>query len=128
MSTIKLSVTIELPGSTMMTPQECGKNPNNYDKHLIILSVKQWDKRTKKAFYKREPLVFKTRKCFPAQQSINMSEDAYNYMVSASCPEWYPFGISKWKKLSPTERLEIHLDRTCKALNGKSYTYVVFGE
>lgn len=128
MSNIKLSVTIELPGSTMMSPQECGENPENYNRVRILLSVKHWDKKTKKAFYKVEPLEFKTRKCVPAQQSINMTDEAYEYMTSQACPEWYYLGVGKWKKLSKIERLEQHLERTCKALKGISYTYVVFGE
>lgn len=128
MSTIKLSVTVELQGSTMMTPQVCGENPENYDVNRVFLSVKHYDKKTRKSFYRTEPLFFETRKCIPAHQSINMSEEAYEYMISQACPEWYPLGISKWKKLSPEERLELHLERTCKALNGKSYTYVIFGD
>lgn len=128
MTTIKLSVTIELQGNTMMSPQECGKNPENYNWNKLLLSVKHYDKKTKKSFYKTEPLHFQTRKCIPAHQSINMSQEAYDYMTSQSCPDWYPLGINKWKKLSPTERLELHLERTCKALRGTSYTYVVFGD
>ncbi len=128
MVSIKMSVTIELLGSKMMTPQECGENPENYDNNKLLLSVKNFDKKTKKFFYKTEPLTFKTRKSIPANQSINMSDEAYEYMTSQACPEWYSFGISKWKKLSATERLELHLDRVCKGLGGKSYTYVVFGD
>lgn len=131
MTTIKLSVTIVLPGSTMMTSQECEQNPkDNYVSHKMMLSIKHFDKKTKKAFYKREPLEFKTRKCIPAQQVLKMSEEAYDYMISSSCPDWYLMrgGISKWKKLSPKERLELHLDRTCKSLGGISYTYAIFGD
>ena len=128
MSTTKLSVTIELQGSTMMAPQVCGENPENYDVHTMPLSVRNYDKKTRKVFYKTEPLSFKTRKSIPAYQSINMSDEAYDYMISQSCPEWYPLGARKWKQLSPKMRLELHLERTCKALNGKSYTYVVFGD
>lgn len=129
MVSIKLSVTIELPGSTMMTSQVCDENPTeNYRRHRILLNVKHFDKKTKKSFYRIEPLEFKTRKCIPAKQSINMSNEAYEYMTSAACPEWYPFGIGKWKRLSPIERLEQHLDRICKSFKGISYTYVIFGE
>ena len=128
MSTIKLSVTIELQGRKMMTPQECGQNPKNYNSHLVMLNVRHYDKKTKKSFYRMEPLAFTTRKCVPAMKSINMSDEAYDYMTSQSCPEWYPQGINKWKKLSKEERLELHLDRTCKAFDGKSYTYTVFDD
>lgn len=128
MEDIKMSVTIELQGSKMMTPQECGENPKNYDRHFMMLDVKHYDKKTKKTYYRKEPLNFRTRKYIPAHQSINMSQDAYDYMISASCPEWYYKGISQWKKLSIDERLNLHLDRLCKGLNGKGYTYVVFGD
>ena len=132
MSTIKLSVTIELPGSQMVTSQECDQNPKKKldycDFNKILLNIKHYDKKTKKSFYRIEPLYFYTRKCIPAHQSINMTEEAFTYMTSTMCPEWYPFGLSKWKKLTPTERLELHLDRTCKALRGTSYTYTVFGD
>ena len=130
MADAKMSVTIELQGSTMMTPQECGENPDNYDRNFMLLSVKSYDKKTKKFFFRKEPLEFKTRKCIPASQVIKMSTEAYEYMTSISCPEWFipKGGISKWKAMSPEQRLEAHLDRTCKALGGKSYTYVVFGD
>lgn len=95
-----------------------------------MLQTKHYDKKTKKFFFKKEPLKFKTRKCATAQQVIKMTDDAYNYMISQACPEWFiPFGgISKWKKLSKKERLEAHLERVCQSLKGISYTYAVFGD
>ena len=129
MVSIKLSVTIELQGGTMMTSQECDKNPQeNYKRNFMLLDVKHYDKKTRKSFFRREPLIFNTRKCVPAHQCINICEEAYEHMISQSCPEWYFMGINKWKKLSPEERLELHMENLCKALNGKSYTYVVFGD
>ena len=127
---VKLSVTIVLPGSTMLTPQECGENPDNYDRNWMLLSVKTFDKKTKKYFYRKEPLEFKTRKCINAQQVLKMSTEAYEYMISSSCPEWYinKGGIHRWKQLSPDERLNLHLERTCKALKGLAYSYVIFND
>jgi hypothetical protein len=127
MNAIKLSVTIVLPGSTMMTSQECDENPQeNYKKNCILLSVKRYDNKTKKSYYVTERLDFKTRKCIPAQQVIRMTDEAYDYMTSSACPEWYAFAINKWRKMSKIERLEEHLDRLCKSLGGLSYTYVIF--
>lgn len=130
MADAKLSLTIELQGSTMMSPQECGENPDNYDRNWMLLSVKSYDKKTKKFFYRKEPLEFKTRKCKPATQVIKMSQEAYDYMTSIVCPEWFinQGGIHKWRRLSPEQRLEMHLERTCKALGGKAYSYVIFGD
>ena len=48
---VKLSVTIELQGNTMMTPQECGENPENYDRNWMLLFVRTFDKKTKNKFY-----------------------------------------------------------------------------
>ena len=129
MSTVKLSVTIVLPGSVMMTSQECEENPQeNYDRNFMLLQVKKYDYKTKKSYFKKEPLEFKTRKCKDATQVIKMYEEAYEYMTSVACPEWYlPMGgINKWKKLSKEQRLEEHLNRLCKAMGGKSYTYAVY--
>ena len=130
MADVKLSVTIELPGSTMMTPQECGENPENYDRNWMLLSVKTFDNKTKKYFYRKEPLEFKTRKCKPATQVIKMSQEAYEYMTSTMCPEWFVYqgGIHKWKQFTPEQRLELHLERLRKAVGGRAYTYVVFGD
>lgn len=131
MADAKLSVTIMLPGSNMMTSQECEENPTeNYKRNLLILSVKHYDSKAKTSFYKKEPLVFLTRKSVPAQQVLKMSNEAYEYMISGSCPEWFipQGGISKWKHMNAEQRLEAHLTRTCKALGGLSYTYTVFND
>ena len=129
MSNVKLSVTIVLPGRTMMTSQECEKNPKvNYRRHVIMLPVKRFDDKSKKAFTKNEPLEFHTRKCQKAKQVIRMSDEAYEYMTSVTCPEWFfPIGgPNQWKKLSNIQRLEYHLDRVCASLGGISYTYDIY--
>lgn len=59
----------------------------------------------------------------PASKSIKLTVDAYNYMTSSERPEWY---LKKdWGLLSPTQRLELHLQRTCEHERGKSFTYNV---
>ena len=113
----------------MMTSQECDKNPrNNYKKVCIMVSTKHVDKNTKKIFTKNEPLEFYTRKCITAQQVLRMCDEAYEYMTSAICPEWFfPIGgPNQWKNLSKTQRLEYHLDRVCASLGGINYTYDIY--
>ena len=130
MSDVKLSVTITLPGSVMMTSQECEENPKeNYENNVISLAVKKRDPKTKKEFFKKESLEYKTRKCKTAQQVLKMCDEAYEYMTSQICPEWFgpsQGGPSKWKRLSKKERLHYHLDRICKFFDGLSYTYAVY--
>lgn len=128
MNNIKLSVTIVLPGSTMMTSQECEQNPMNYNDNFLLLTVKKYDPKTKKTYFKKEPLNFKTRGCYDAQQVIKMSDVAYDYMTSSMCPEWYPFGINQWKRLPAEARLKEHLNKVCKDLKGKSYSYIIFDD
>ena len=57
----------------------------------------------------------------PVSKSIKLTVDAYNYMTSADKPEWY--FKKDWGLLSPTQRLELHLQRTCEHERGKSFTY-----
>ena len=57
----------------------------------------------------------------PVSKSIKLTVDAYNYMTSTERPEWY--FKKDWVLLSPTQRLELHLQRTCEHERGKSFTY-----
>lgn len=110
MYNIKMSLVIELPGSKMLSKQECLKQ----------LKKPVLSKRTGKQLYKNGKPVFKTeivddfdkcnkhiikvydnvrkeyqlihyftRKSVPARQSINMSYEAYEYMTGNNFPEGY---------------------------------------
>lgn len=57
-----------------------------------------------------------------AKQKITLCKEAYDYMTSAMCPEWF-HDKKKWYKMSETERLELHLARTTRHFGGKSFTY-----
>lgn len=59
----------------------------------------------------------------PVSKRINLTVDAYNYMTSTERPEWY--FKKDWILLSPIQRLELHLQRTCEYNGGKSFTYSV---
>lgn len=59
----------------------------------------------------------------PCKKSIKLTQDAYNYMISTESPEWYY--KKDWRRLKPEARLEIHLDRICKANNGDSFIYSI---
>lgn len=142
MSEIKLSLSIELRGSTMFSKEECLKTTHKVIekktkagkiyKKTIEVKVEDWDKMEKHSMRvtnnngtNPEIITFHTRKCRPATQTINMSKEAYEYMISkGSCPSW--FKPSKWAAMSEKERLEAHLQRTVEHLGGTSYTYQVF--
>lgn len=138
MSEIKLSLSIELRGSTMFSKEECLKTTQetitakNGRKRTVTKVVEDWDKMEKhtmrvtdKDGTNPEIITFHTRKCKPATQSLNMSKEAYEYMIDKdSCPSWSKPG--KWAAMSEKERLEAHLQRTVEHLGGISYTYQVF--
>lgn len=142
MNEIKLNLSIELPGSTMLSKEECLKTTRKVIekktkagkiyKKTIEVKVEDWDK-MEKHFMRvaningtsPEIITFHTRKCKPATQSLNMSKEAYEYMINKdSCPSWSKPG--KWTAMSEKERLEAHLQRTVEYLGGISYTYQVF--
>ena len=142
MSEIKLNLSIELPGSTMLSKDECLKTTHKVIekktkagkiyKKTIKVRVEDWDKMEKHTVRvtdtngaNPEIITFHTRKCTPATQSLNISKEAYEYMIDKdSCPSWSKPG--KWAAMSEKERLEAHLQRTVEYLGGISYTYQVF--
>ena len=142
MSEIKLNLSIELPGSTMLSKDECLKTTHKVIekktkagkiyKKTIKVRVEDKDKMEKHTVRvtdtngaNPEIITFHTRKCKPATQSLNISKEAYEYMIDKdSCPSWSKLG--KWAAMSKKERLEAHLQRTVAHLGGISYTYQVF--
>ena len=121
-NTIKISLTIELEGSTLVRKSE---------PEIIKYSVtkkdlepnKKWRgkdglKVVKRGTYKSYSLIAK-----PASQHINMNVEAYEYMTSGECPSWVKPKI--WAAMTTTQRLEAHLQRTCEHVGGKSFTYEV---
>lgn len=139
---VKVSLTIGLPGAIMWSKEECLKTTHKVIekktkagkiyKKTIKVRVEDWDKMEKHSMRvantngtNPEIVTFHTRKCKPATQSLNISKEAYEYMIDKdSCPSWSKPG--KWAAMSKKERLEAHLQRTVAHLGGTSYTYQVF--
>lgn len=145
MNETKVSLTIILPGSIMFSKEEClktaqktikktNKNTGKTYNKTIEVQVEDLDKMdinflkvTDKKNSNSEVITFTTRKCIPARQTLNMSEEAYKYMTDKnSCPSWSK--PSKWVAMSKKERLESHLQKTVQYLGGISYTYQIFDD
>lgn len=142
MNEIKLSLTVVLPGRTMLSKDECLKTTQKeitkksksgkIYKKTIEIQVEDWDKCdsnplrvTDSQSKKSEVITFHTRKCKPATQSLNINKESYEYMIDKySCPSWST--PRKWAAMSEKERLKAHLQRTVEHLGGVSYTYQVF--
>lgn len=125
MNEIKLNLNIVLRGRTLLNAKECAENPKeSFEKQVIRVESAKPDKKKKKLIKTVEYLDIHVRKCRTASQSINMTKEAYDYMVSKECP--YFAKPKDWARMSKVKRLEAHLEETCKALGGISYTYQVF--
>ena len=135
-TSIKVNLSIVLPGSTMLSEQECSKqlkdtiikkgkkkiitktvyNKENNTENRIFLDYKDND-----GIRHREPLFFMTRNTIPCKKSINISKEAYDYMVSTECPAWEKMG--EWKQLSRIKRLTSHMQRICDNEGGISFEF-----
>ena len=121
----KVNLSITLPGAVLKTAKECAENPKeSFEKQVVRVESSTFDKKKKKFIKTVEYLDIHVRKCRTASQSINMTKEAYDYMVSKECP--YFANPKDWVRMSKVKRLEAHLEETCKALGGISYTYQVF--
>ena len=125
MDDVKLNLNIVLQGRTLLSAKECAENPKeSYTKEVIRVETTKQDKKKKKFIKFVEYLDIHVRKCRTASQSINMTKQAYDYMTSKECP--YFAKPKDWARMSKIKRLEAHLEETCKALGGISFTYQVF--
>lgn len=174
MSNTKVNLTILLPGSTMMSERDCskevkrpvinkkgkyaGKQKRNKKGELVFetalvpdpekcnhysIKVSYKDDKTKKMV--TEFLHFNTRGYKTAKQSLNISEEAYDYFIGNEVPDGYRFpkefkpnkallkkGISvssqAWNSQSQKEKLEWHLRRICESRGGRLADYTVFND
>lgn len=120
---IKVSLSVTLQGSVMLSQEQAKalekeKEGTGYDTFNMRVEGKKSD--GKKDV---QTITVKTRKSKPASQSLNLSMDAYNYMVSNEAP--YFVKPRDWERLTKKQRLEAHLKRIVEELGGVSFTYAV---
>lgn len=120
---IKVSLSVTLQGSVMLSQEQAKalekeKEGTGYDTFNMRVEGKKSD--GKKDV---QTITVKTRKNKPASQSLNLSMDAYNYMVSNEAP--YFVKPRDWERLTKKQRLEAHLKRIVEELGGVSFTYTV---
>lgn len=120
---IKVSLSVTLQGSVMLSQEQAKalekeKEGTGYDTFSMRVEGKRSD--GKKDV---QTITVKTGKCKPASQSLNLSMDAYNYMVSSEAP--YFVKPRDWERLTKKQRLEAHLKRIVEELGGVSFTYAV---
>lgn len=124
---VKVSLSLLVPGAGLLAPEFCDKNPKeSYD----VIKLRVQNGRGKNS---TELLTVATRKNKTAKQSISITKEAYNYMVSnefeSNCPSLlrkYPKHV--WLKMTPKQRLEAHLAILAESLGAISFTYEVFDD
>lgn len=125
MNEIKVSVSIVLRGSILLTQEEAEtlekeQPKSGFEKHTQVVENPKNRK-------DRQVIHYQTRKCRPASQSVKLCKEAYLNMIDKSaCPEWVK--KNKWASMSEKERLEAHLQRLTEHLGGISFTYKVFDD
>lgn len=122
MNEIKVSLSITLQGGVMYSQEQAkaleeekvGTGYNTFS--VEVEELKDGEKNT-------ETITVKTRKCKPAGQSLNLSMDAYEYMIGKEAPPFVKARV--WERLTKKQRLEAHLKRIVEGLGGVSFTYAV---
>lgn len=114
---IKISLSIILPGSVMFSKEASFKNANiipaRHDKEFLKVKDERGH---------FETITVNTRKCIPAKQVINMTEQAYNYFISEEKPRSYK---GDWRKMSEEAKLNWHMNNIAKSLGGELDDYKV---
>lgn len=119
---IKVSLSVTLQGSVMLSQEQAKaleeeKVGTGYDAFSMrVEGLKKGKKDT-------GTITVKTRKCKPAGQSLNLSMDAYEYMIGEEAP--YFVKPRDWERLTKKQRLEAHLKRIVEGLGGVSFTYAI---
>lgn len=122
MNEIKVSVSIILRGSILLTQEEAEtlekeQPKSGFEKHTQVVENPNGKD--------RQVIHYQTRKCRTACQSVKICKEAYFHMIDKSaCPEWEK--MNKWTSKSNKERLESHLQKLTEHLGGISFTYKVF--
>ena len=119
---IKVSLSVTLQGSVMLSQEQAKaleeeKVGTGYD--AFSMRVEGLKKGKKDA----ETITVKSRKCKPAGQSLNLSMDAYEYMIGKEAPHFVK--PRDWERLTKKQRLEAHLKRIVEGLGGVSFTYTI---
>lgn len=119
---IKVSLSIILQGGVMYSQEQAKalekeKVGTGYDSFSMRVEGLKNGKKD------AETITVKTRKCKSAGQSLNLSMDAYEYMIGKEAP--YFVKPRDWERLTKKQRLEAHLKRIVEELGGVSFTYTI---
>lgn len=129
----KISLSLLIPGASMLSSQECDKNPKeSYNKNKVLISFTKGKGKNQKKV--KELLVVNTRKQKLVTQNINICKEAYHHMLSTPTSQKLSKVIKTnkngdiirvWDTLSVHERLKHHFDLIAHDLRAVSYSYEI---
>lgn len=133
----KISLSLLVPGTGMLSSQECDKNPKeSYDESRILIKYTKGKGKNQKAA--KQLLVIQTRKQKLVTQNINICEEAYKHMLSTPTSAKFSKPTKKnrtgdviervWDTMSVHERLKEHFNLMAHDLHAVSYSYEILGD
>lgn len=138
MNDVKLRLSLCIPGAQKLSKQECLKNPKeSYNTSIVNVNYEVKSGKTIKV--KSQDLIIKTRKQRLIKQIINITSEAYYYMIDSTKPPFSKYAkivskrksgtpISLWSTMRQEERLKVHLDLIAEHFNASKYTYEVLDD
>lgn len=120
----QVKILLNIQGIEGRTLRPIGKKKVNSSVTKKDLDPKYHGKDAHKPIKKWHVVILEFEK-IPCQQTIKLTQDAYDYMTFTEQPYWFK---GPWKLMTKKQRLEAHLQRTCEDRHGKSYTYSILEE
>ena len=115
MDNIKISASFKIQGGIMYSEKDKKGNPVNFD----INTINFYDKKKRKT----NTITFKTSRCKPCIQTINMSLEAYQAMMSTPIEK---ISANHWKRMSENQRIAEHLKEIQDNLGATSFEFTIF--
>lgn len=131
MSENKLSLTFVLPGRTIMSSQECEKNPK--ENYIVQKFVVPNHGKNKKSSVKT--IYVQIRKTKNASQHLNISKEAYLNLLDTPVDAKFSRLVKTkkgfkraWDLLTNQEKLKHHFDLMANDFHAISYSYEILDE
>ena len=115
MDNIKISASFKLKGSIMYSE----KDQNDKSLYYDVNTTCSYDKKKKRT----ETFTYKTSKYKPITQNINMTQEAYQYMLSTPIEGT---SANHWKRMSVKQRIAEHLKEVQANLGANSFEFTIF--
>ena len=128
----KLSLTLVLPGSNMVSQQVAENKPEEFTEEHKMFFKSYKSKKDKSP----NVIVFRTRKSIPARQVLKMSQEAYKAMLEESTSPKYDKVIAKvkgklirvWDTMSEDARIKKHCELIAHDMGAIDFSYNILDD